>query len=174
MEYRDEVKRVLAELRSPEMNAANYSTSNELIGVVDGIQAVAAENPLLDNTALNATEAQLNFYRKELQRLEGHDMTVSDMQGMRRAAQTDKTFGKTMVAGMASGWSLMRDGANILPEAGDTIIDSRLKQMFQNTYNVVDQPGLLGRWFNEATNMFKTYATLTPDSMCGTCCPACS
>ena len=162
MEYRDEVKRVLAELRSPEMNAKNYSTSNELIGVVDGIQAVAAENPLLDNTALNATEAQLNFYRKELQRLEGHDMTVSDMQGMRRAAQTDKTFGKTMVAGMASGWSLMRDGANILPEAGDTIIDSRLKQMFQNTYNVVDQPGLLGRWFNEATNMFKTYATLTP------------
>lgn len=162
MEYRDEVKRVLAELRPAETNPKNYSTPNEMLGVVDDIQAIATENPLLSDPALVHTEAQLNFYRKELQRLEGHDMTVSDMQGMRRAAQVDKTFGKTLVAGMASGWSLMRDGENVLPEVGDIIVDSRLKQMFQNTYNAIDQPGLLGRWFNEATNMFKTYATLTP------------
>jgi hypothetical protein len=67
-----------------------------------------------------------------------------------------------MVAGLANGWDMLRQGKDVLPEAGDILIDKQLRQMFQQVYNTIDNPGLLGRWFNEATNLFKTYATLTP------------
>ena len=157
--YRADLEELRAELRAASTNPKNVSTSNELIGVVDDLEAIANMNPLMDQPTWTATESMLHHHRAELQRLEGHDMTVNTMNGMARAARTDPNFGKVMVAGLGNGWSLMHDG---LPEVGDVLIDRQLRQMFQNTWSAIDNPGLLGRWFNEATNLFKTYATLTP------------
>ena len=158
-EYRAELESLRTELRASGVNPKNASTPNELIGVVDDLEAIASMNPLMDDPTWSATESQLHLQRAELQRLEGHDMTVNQMNGMSRAANKDKNFGKVMVAGMANGWSLLHDG---LPEVGDVLIDGQLRQMMRQTWSAIDNPGLLGRWFNEATNLFKTYATLTP------------
>jgi hypothetical protein len=49
-----------------------------------------------------------------------------------------------------------------LLQEGDIIIDKRLATAMQNIYEMSKEPGLFGRTLNAFTNLFKTYATLSP------------
>jgi hypothetical protein len=80
---------------------------------------------------------------------------VKNLEDMAAKGQIDDVFR----AVLNDNWKAMHEG---LLAKGDVIIDHRLATALQNVYELGKEPGLFGRAFNAFTNLFKTYATLSP------------
>ena len=132
--------------------------AGELDGVVDELEAVSQANPNLVDRDLNATESLLQTQRERLELLGVKDLTRRQVGQMVDAASRGK-LGKVMISTLNDNWHMMRDG--VLKE-GDVIVDAQLHAMFQNLIALDKQPTLFGRVFSSLTNLFKTYATLSP------------
>jgi len=122
------------------------------------MKRVAEQNPLLSDKALNDTESLLTSVAETVSRQDFKDVNIAQVQGMIDDAYEGKLT-RVMVAALNDGWKAMHPG-NV--ERGDIILSAELAKRFEATYQIVNDPKLFGRTWNAATNLFKTYATLTP------------
>ena len=131
---------------------------SDLGKTIDEIESVARDNPQLDDVKLAQTESLLNTHRDELQRVGDTKMRISDLDRVVADAESGE-LGNVMVASLNDNWRALHAGPL---NTGDIIMDAELHKRFTNLFEVSKQPKMLGRYFNAATNLFKTYATLTP------------
>jgi len=144
----------------PKLEAANTLKGKrpDLLSTLDDIEGVARANPNLDDESLNAAESLLQTHRQALELAGQKDMTRGQVQSMVTAAYEGR-LGKVSVATLNDNWKAMHKG--VLKE-GDVILQRRIAAMYQNLTVLDKQPQLFGRTFNALTNLFKTYATLSP------------
>jgi hypothetical protein len=141
------------------LNAANPTTRKLDLGrTIDEIEDVARANPDLADDKLTQVESILNSHRQELIRVKGARMRVQDLDRVVQDAK-DGNLAKVMIATLNNNWRAMHTGPL---NAGDIIMDAELHKRFMNLWELNKQPQLLGRTFNAFTNLFKTYATLSP------------
>lgn len=122
---------------------------------INDLLGVAAANPDLTDDSLTAVESMLHNELDNLKRLRNDKAYQETLQKVLR----DDDLPKIYTTQLRQGWVTLHDG---LPGAGDPVISTRLHQMFVNVKQANKQPKLFGRTFNALTNLFKTYATLTP------------
>jgi hypothetical protein len=138
----------------------------DLVRVVDDLGAVAKQNPDLLDDDLAVVEAMLQSARTEAQALADKDLTVKQVQGLidRVGRKDDKTL-DIMLTTVSRDWKMLYDTYGtkkpVLKE-GEVLVDAELGAMFQNLYEIKNDKVLFGRTLNAFTNLFKTYATLTP------------
>jgi hypothetical protein len=141
------------------LNAANPTTRKLDLGrTIDEIEDVARANPDLADDKLTQVESLLHSHRQELIRVKGARMRVQDLDRVVDDA-ANKKLGPVMIATLNNHWRAMHTGPL---NTGDIIMDAELHRRFTNLFEVSRQPQLLGRTFNAFTNLFKTYATLSP------------
>jgi hypothetical protein len=168
---REEVKATKAKLTPPKqaVKKANRSVdqtwSPEMAKVLDGLDEVAKANPGLLDMPLVVTEAELQAHRFALEREASNELRWSEVEGFMNRAN-NRSFPRQLVTTVGSNWSMVRKSAfkgdTAVLREGDYIMDKALHQMFTNLYNIQAESSKFGRLFRFATNMFKTYATLSP------------
>ena len=126
--------------------------------VIDDIESVAKQNPLLDDDKLNQVESLLNTQREELMRIDETRIRIADLDRVVADANSGK-LGNVMIATTNNNWVAMHSGPL---NQGDILMDIELHKRLNNLFELNRQPTLLGRYFNAFTNLFKTYATLSP------------
>lgn len=132
--------------------------SSQLDKIHTDMAKVAAANPLFDDDALTATESLLNTARTQLDDAKSQQLTEKMVERMIRDAKDGK-MAKVMLTSLNDNWRMLHDG---VLGRGDLILDRQLSDQFKRLYELDKQPKLLGRAFNAYTNLFKTYATLSP------------
>ena len=141
------------------LNAANPTTRRLDLGrTIDEIGDVARANPDLADDKLTQVESLLQSHKQELIRVKGARMRVQDLDRVVADAENGK-LGPVMIASLNNHWRAMHSGPL---NTGDVIMDAELHKRFTNLFEVNRSPQLLGRTFNAFTNLFKTYATLSP------------
>jgi hypothetical protein len=115
-------------------------------------------NPSLRDAELRSVETQLQRVADGLHSARAGRMTNDHVQDMARAAKRGE-LGPVMRTTLAGGWKTLTDGPL---QQGSIIISSTLRDQMRNLFQLVDEPTLLGRTFEQLTNLFKTYATLSP------------
>ena len=131
---------------------------HDLGNTIDEIESVARANPDLADDQLTKVESVLQSHRQDLQRIERTRMRVSDLDRITADAERGR-LGKVMVATTHDNWRLGHNG----PMAeGDILVAAELHKRINNLFELSRQPKALGRTWNAFTNLFKTYATLTP------------
>ena len=141
------------------LNKANPTTLRLDLGrTIDEIESVAKANPLLDDPKLNQVESLLNTHRQELKRVRDTQIRVDDLDRIVQDANNGK-LGDVMIATLNNNWRALHAGPL---NTGDVIMDAELHKRFTNLFELNRQPTALGRTFNAFTNLFKTYATLSP------------
>lgn len=125
---------------------------------LDEIEAVAKANPYLEDAQLTQVESLLQSHRAEAERIDEVRMRVDDLDRVVDDAKNGR-LGKVMIATLNNNWRALHNGPL---NTGDIIMDAELHRRFTNLFELSRQPKLLGRTFNAFTNLFKTYATLTP------------
>jgi len=148
-------------LRERLMAVPRRPNNDDLIDATEELLAIAKANPNLDNNALNAAESLLHTHLAALQALEGPKQLMNQVQFLSGQA-ANKNLDDVSRAVLSDSWDAIHKG---LLEKGDVIIDSRLAAAMQNMYNMQKAPGIVGRGFKMFTNLFKTYATLSPGFM---------
>ena len=151
----------VTKLRERLMAVPRRAKNDELIDAVEELLAIASANPNLDNNALNAAESLLHTNLSALQALEGPKQLMNQVKFLSNEA-ANKNLPDVSRAVLSDNWDVIHKG---LLEKGDVIIDSRLAAAMQNMYNMQKAPGIVGRGFKGFTNLFKTYATLSPGFM---------
>lgn len=132
--------------------------AGQLEGVVEDIRKVAQANPLLDDDSLAATESLLQTHNEMLDEASTKAMRSKQVEKMMQDAKNGK-LAKVMLTTLNDGLRMIHDG--VLSE-GDIFVDKQLYDMFQNTIKIVSDKRWVPRAFNAYTNLFKTYATLSP------------
>lgn len=133
----------------------------DLIKTLSDLRAAADEGVgagVLDEITAAANESLLVNHATNLERIERAYPTFSQIEKVSRDAHGGK-LAKIMVATLHDGWVAMHDG---IVQEGDAFMDKALHQQFTRLYELDKEPGLFGRTFNALTNLFKTYATLSP------------
>ena len=130
----------------------------ELINKARQLQKVIRQNPNLDDLSLASTESLLHNEIEQLT-LAGEKVNHAVVLAAAQKAARDGTLPKVMVAGLHDGWVTIHGG---LVQAGDKLIDQQLYDSFMKVGEAVNDPKLFGRTFNNLTNLWKTYATLSP------------
>ena len=152
------VKRQEARDLRDRLKANPKAKYSDLGRILDELDAVAKANPYLDDPKLNQVESILQTHRVELERINETKMRVRDLDRVVEDAKDGK-LAKVMIATLNSNWKALHTGPL---NTGDIIMDADLHKHFTNLFELDRQPRLLGRLFNGFTNLFKTYATLTP------------
>ena len=135
----------------------NYR-KHDLSKTIDEIISIAQANPDLSDETLAKVESVLHSHLEELQRIEATRLRVSDLDRITADAERGR-LGKVMVATTHDNWRLGHNG----PMAeGDILVATELHEKMNNLFELSRQPRALGRTWNAFTNLFKTYATLTP------------
>ena len=129
-----------------------------LLETVDTIETVARQNPLLDDPSLASVESLLQSQRENLQKAEKIDINARDVAILTKKAD-DGSLAKVMLTTLNDNWKVMHKG---LVQPGDVIVNAELFKRHQNLFELAKEPGMFGRTFNALTNLFKTYATLSP------------
>lgn len=144
----------------PQLDAVKPKSvpKQELGSTLEDIAGVARANPNFSDADLNATESLLQSHREGLLLAGQKEMTANQVGRMVKMAQEGK-LAPVMLTALNDNWKMMYKG--VLKE-GDTIVDAQLHQMFTNLTALDKQPKLFGRTFGSLTNLFKTYATLSP------------
>lgn len=137
---------------------AKFTQTHELSQILDDLDAVAKANPYLDDPKLNQVESLLHTHRAELERIGQARLRMSDLDRVTEDAANGK-LGDVMIATLNNNWRALHNGP---VNTGDLIMDAELYKRFTNMFEVSRQPKLFGRTFNAFTNLFKTYATLSP------------
>jgi hypothetical protein len=119
---------------------------------------VAQANPRLDNDALNATESLLGTASEALERSKALDIRAADVSKIVDAAYKGE-LAPIMMTTVNDGWRMLHDGPL---QTGDIIVDAELYRRYELLYEGMKDPKLGGRVLNAFTNLFKTYATLSP------------
>jgi len=138
----------------------------DLTRAVDDIGKVAKQNEDLLDDSLAVTEALLHDTRKTAQELIDKDLTTGQVQGViNKIGNKDDRSLDIMVTTVGRTWKMMYEAngtkkAFLQPD--DIIMQADLHKMFQNLYEINKDKVLFGRTLNAFTNLFKTYATLTP------------
>ena len=141
------------------LNKANPKYLKSDLGkTIDEIESIAKANPLLDDDTLTKTESVLQTHRQELQRIGDTRLRVSDLDRVAADAANGK-LGDVMIASVHDNWRIGHEGPL---QPGDILISTELHKKLNNLFELHRQPQALGRVFNAFTNLFKTYATLTP------------
>ena len=151
-------RKELTDLKDRVMKTPARSRNEELLSVIEQLEDIAKANPLLDNAQLNAAESLLHTHKEALERIaktERFRFQVKNLEDMAKDGKLEDVFR----AVLNDNWRAMHDG---LLAKGDVIIDHRLAAALQNVYEISKEPGLFGRTLNAFTNLFKTYATLSP------------
>jgi len=130
----------------------------ELDNTLNEIEAVAKQNPLLDDAGLTEAESLLNTHREALERVRATDIHAQEMNRMIEDAFRGRVP-KVSISILNDQWKQMHRGA---VQRGDVIMEAELARRFKNIYEISREPKMFGRVFNAATNVFKTYATLSP------------
>lgn len=130
----------------------------DIDATIRDLEQFNANNPLLDDATRAATDQLLKEFTTESQRIAGNKDVVAGLGKMARDARSGKLKDEYL-GGLAEGWSGIHKGP---VQRGDVIMDDRLRAMLQRAEETIDDPKLFGRVFNELTNVFKTYATLSP------------
>lgn len=155
-------KRTAAEQRLKTMEKVkpgrNKAKTAELQKNLNDTLAVAKANPRLVDADLATTESLLHSNDQALQRAEKLDIRAKDVQSIIDAAYNEK-LAPIMLTVVNDNWKMLHDG---VLARGDTIVDAELYRRYQLLYEGMKDPKLFGRTLNAATNMFKTYATLSP------------
>lgn len=138
--------------------ASKYANLSELSKVYDDLELIGWANPQITDGAMAQTEMMLNDMADKLRSAEASAMTASHVRGIVNAAYRGK-LGPVMRSTVASGWHMLHDDALGM---GDIIVKDELSRQMKNLYKIVDDPTPLGRAFSAMTNLFKTYATLSP------------
>jgi len=138
----------------------------DVVKVADDIEKVARQNPELLDKDLATVEGILQDARQEADRLTENDLTSKQVQGAIDAVANpnDKTL-DIMLTTVGQNWKMLYDatgGKEALLQEGDIILSRNLHKSFTNLYEQTRDRVLFGRTFNAITNLFKTYATLTP------------
>lgn len=152
------VKRDEAVALRNRLKADPKSRYTDLHKTLDELEAVAKANPYLDDPKLTQVESLLQTHRQELERIEKTRMRMSDLDRVADDA-ADGKLGDVMIATLNNNWRALHNGP---VNTGDIIMDAELYKSFVNLFEVSRQPKAMGRLFNAFTNLFKTYATLSP------------
>ena len=131
---------------------------NEVRKAMEPLQKVIAQNKDLSDEILNKTEQLLQDSATRWFALRQRDLTEASAQALVNKAK-DGSLAKVAIATVNDNWKMLHSG--VLKE-GDYIVDAKLHGMMQNLFELSKEPGLFGRTFNALTNLFKTYATLSP------------
>jgi len=130
----------------------------DLEASLNEIEDVARQNPLLTNPELTAAESLLQTNREALQRAKRTSFREKDVERLIADAENGK-LGPIMMATLNDNWKALHSGPL---QTGDVIVSAELSRRLQNLYPIATEPKWLGRTFNSLTNLFKTYATLSP------------
>jgi len=130
----------------------------ELLVKARELQLVARQNPHLDDLSLAATESLLHNEMEQLT-LAAEKVSYARELAAAQAAARKGDLPKIMVATLHDGWVTLHGG---LVKTGDTIIDKQLYDSFMRVTEAVNDPKLFTRTFNNLTNLWKTFATLSP------------
>jgi len=130
----------------------------DIDATIRDLQQFNANNMLLDDATRKATDDLLKDFTTESQRIAGNRDVINGLGKMARDARSGKLKDEYLT-GLSDGWRGLHDGP---VQRGDFIMDERLRSMLLRAEKTIDDPKLFGRIFNEATNVFKTYATLSP------------
>lgn len=126
--------------------------------VLEPMEKVAAANTDLDDEALNLTESLLDDAAQRMLSLGQRDLNERHVEMIMQKA-SDGQLAPVMMATLNDQWRLMHPGP--LGE-GSVIMDAELARRFQNLFELTKEPNWFGRTLNSLTNLFKTYATLSP------------
>ena len=138
-----------------DISQAKYA---ELEDVLLDLEAVARANPALRDQNLAMTESLLQDLRKRTHKAVEADIMRKDVRKLTEDAYNGK-LAKVMITATNENWRTLHKG---LVEEGDVLISRQLDEQLTNLYELAKQPTLFGRTFNALTNLFKTYATLSP------------
>ncbi len=130
----------------------------ELITKAQQLQLVIRQNPRLDDLSLAATESLLHNEIEQLS-LAAEKLEVAGSLANAQAAARSGDLPKVYVAALHDGWVTLHGG---LARRGDTVIDAELYRSFNQVIEAVNDPKLFTRTFNNLTNLWKTYATMSP------------
>ena len=147
---------LVARLEKAQVGKADLPS--ELLKKARELQLVARQNPRLDDLSLAATESLLHNEVEQLT-LAGEKLNFAQELAAAQKAARDGSLPKVMVAGLHDGWVTIHGG---LVQAGDTVIDKQLWDSFNRVTEAVNNPKLFTRTFNNLTNLWKTFATLSP------------
>ena len=148
------------------VTAAKVGKKADLVRAADEIEVVAKQNPDLLDQDMAVTEAVLQSAREDAKALADNDLTGAQVQ-----SQIDKVGNKNdgsldvMLTTVGRNWRMLYEAngsKTAVLQHGDTILDAELHKMFSNLYDISKDKVLFGRTLNAFTNLFKTYATLTP------------
>jgi hypothetical protein len=126
--------------------------------VLDPMREVAAQNPEMGDEVLNSVEVLLDDAAGRMLELSQRDLRDGDVAKLIRAAEEDK-LAPVMMAVLNDQWKLMHPG-NV--GQGSIFVDQKLADQFNLLFELRKEPMLFGRTLNAMTNLFKTYATLSP------------
>jgi hypothetical protein len=125
---------------------------------------VARQNPgLLDDT-LNVTEALLQDAHAGLTRIAANKQTIAPVEEMLKAIQR-KDFPDVVLTTAGKGWDMLYKsnvGRKPLLQEGDILVERQMHEAFKRLYQMKTERVMLGRTFGALTDLFKTYATLSP------------
>jgi hypothetical protein len=147
-------------------SGGKWTTIGTLQSNADAILAVARANPDMLDEDLNVVEALLTNTRDGLKRVEGNAAVTKQLQEAMTQIQR-KNFPDVVLTTAAKGWDMVgktsaKKGRKKLMEEGDILVERQMHQMLTNLYNIKKEAGMFGRTFNALTDIFKTYATLSP------------
>ena len=151
---RDELKGLRERLRRADPKYRKL----DLFQTIDEIEAVARANPMIDDQQMTIVESLLQSHRAELQRINDTKVRVADLDRVGQDAKNGR-LRKVYIAALNDNWAAMHEGPL---QTGDLIMDIELKRRLQNQFELTKDSVLLGRVWNAATDLFKTYATLSP------------
>jgi hypothetical protein len=128
----------------------------DLEDTLSDIADVARANPDMLDRDMTIVESLLNQHAENLARTAKNRSTAKDIASM--VERPDKLAKMTVVT-LNDQFRLLHNG--VVGE-GSQFLDKELYRMFTNTYQIANEPTLFGRVFNAITNVWKTYATLSP------------
>ena len=145
---------------------AKVSRKADIVQVADDIEKVARQNPKMLDKDLTTTEALLHDVRQEAQRVTDNDLTAKQVQGLidKVGDRRDNSL-DIMLTTVGKNWRMLYETNGVKKPVlakGDIIVQADLHKMFTNLYDNTKDRVLFGRTLNAFTNLFKTYATLSP------------
>ena len=158
-EERKQVQRELLDLgkRAKPNRKANLE---EMLKIYDDLELIGWANPQIQDAAMAQTEQLLNGTLDKLRSARAMEMTSAHVRKIVQAAYDGK-LAPVMRSGLAAGWTLQNTDLKFAG-LGDIAVSRGLHDQLKNLYKTIDDPKAFGRAFAGMTNLFKTYATLSP------------
>jgi hypothetical protein len=133
--------------------------------IIQSIRDVARANPDMLDDNLSSTEALLDSAGKTYDRVVGLRSNVKEVEQMMDAATRKKGLPDVLLTTIGGNFSMIYDatgGKAAALKSGDYYVSNQLHEMMTNLFDISKEPGKFWRAVSTLTNIFKTYATLSP------------